>query len=202
MKYLKLLLICLLVACSPEPEVPRSVTQGKNETSIPDSAYYFFDLDHLDTVNGFQEFFEDTSNVAMVKYYYDEVINSELTSDDDVLGRLFNAFWLRASVIDLVYHRLILSQKEESLRMGIHTGTMNSACLRLRPKNEFDIHWTGWGGSSELYQGYYRQSADTLYFSFTTKRPERVRDTMLIQEDRIAPIDIDNFSLVHFFFEE
>lgn len=199
MKYIKLLLICLLAACSSKPEIQKPITQAQNETFISDSAYYFFNLNHLDTINGFQEFFKDSSRVTMIEYYYDQIKSNQFTKDINAIESLFFAIWLRASVIKLVRDELVLFKKEEPLFIGRHTGTMNTAFLRLRPNNEFDIHWTGWWLSSELYQGYYRQSSDTLFFSFETKRPARVRDTMLIQEEQIAPMNVEDYSLVHFF---
>ncbi|XOV69289.1 MAG: hypothetical protein ACFHU9_08895 [Fluviicola sp.] len=196
-----ILLWLTIVACSAKPEASKSVTQNHNETPVSDSAYYFFALNSFDTMDGFHQYFEDSVNVAMVEDYHNRLFEAfESTDDGTAIERLFMLFMFRSSFRGLIQNRLVLSRKEEPIMVGRYSGTMNMAFLSLRPKNKFDIHWTGWGSFSALYGGHYRQVSDTLFLTFEKDRPERVGDTLVLQEDRIAPMNPEGSNQVHFFF--
>ncbi len=70
-----------------------------------------------------------------------------------------------------------------------YEGTQNQATLKFREDKTFELHWTGVFFSNSWYIGTYQQNADTLYLHYSTEKPFRFGDTIVIKDDLLITVN-------------
>ena len=70
-----------------------------------------------------------------------------------------------------------------------YEGTQNQSTLKFRENHTFELHATGVFFYSEWFYGTYTQKADTLFLNYSTEKPYRVGDTLMIENDLLITIN-------------
>jgi hypothetical protein len=83
---------------------------------------------------------------------------------------LFNTFSF--DIEDKIYGKVVFRACFE--------GTQNQATFKLREGNRFELHWTGVFFADNYYTGTYKQVGDTLFLAYTSDRPSRFGDKILM----------------------
>lgn len=82
----------------------------------------------------------------------------------------------------------VLDNKGEIVLKACYEGTQNQSTLVFREDNTFELHATGAFFSNSWFNGTYKQSADTLFLNYSTEKPKRLGDTLLIKDEQLFTI--------------
>jgi len=81
-----------------------------------------------------------------------------------------------------------LTNRSEIIIRACYEGTQNTAVLKFRENQTFELHWTGFF-SSNWFCGTYEQKADTLFLYYSTEKPYRFGDSIVIKDDLLITIN-------------
>ena len=82
-----------------------------------------------------------------------------------------------------------LEHKGEVVIRACYEGTQNQATLKFWEDQTFELHWTGVFFYSSWTYGTYEQRADTLFLHYTTEKPYRFGDSIVIKDDLLITIN-------------
>ena len=130
--------------------------------------------------------------IAMIVYCIKGVV-AVFRNRKDLTIRIFIPFTICA--ITLLYtlfspYRLNSEKLEkEIIFRACFEGTQNQATLKFREDQTFELHWTGVFFYSEWFYGTYEQRMDSLFLHYTTEKPYRFGDSIVIKDDNLITIN-------------
>ena len=84
-----------------------------------------------------------------------------------------------------------LANRNKIVIRACYEGTQNTAVLKFRENQTFELHWTGFF-SSDWFYGTYEQRVDTLLLNYLTEKPYRFGDSIVIKKDLLITINQQN----------
>ena len=82
-----------------------------------------------------------------------------------------------------------LENKSEVVFRACYEGTQNTAVLKFRENQTFELHWTDFFSSNWFY-GTYEQKSDTLLLHYSSEKPRGgIGDTIVINDDLLITIN-------------
>lgn len=70
-----------------------------------------------------------------------------------------------------------------------YEGTQNQATLKFREDKTFELHSTGVFFSNNWFYGTYEQKSDSIFLHYSTEKPKRFGDSIVIKNDLLITIN-------------
>ena len=177
----------------------------KNKTAISDKTYNSLRLYKIDTITGFDEYFQDLENCNTARYVYfllhapegmgtNNLYFFDLNNIEELFEYLEFKDFMIENYLSTTKTKIYLNSKNNTIISAWYEGTQNQALLSLREGADFDIHWTS-AFSNTLFEGTYRMNSDTVFLSFNSESPTRVGDTLIVNDGFLVPINYMDESL-------
>ena len=80
-----------------------------------------------------------------------------------------------------------------------YEGTVNTAVIKFRENKTFDFNWVGFFAHSDYYRGTWLKKSDTLIMTYKNNKPDRLNDTLFIQEEYFYQMESDSLKQTWFY---